>query len=55
MDKCIYDFVQAVREYYKKAMSILKNVGFMGASVYPCLIGGVRKELFSLLIMCMIV
>ena len=28
---------QAVRQYYKKSIKILKNLGFVGGSINPCL------------------
>ena len=37
LNKCIYTLVQAVRQYYKKAAKILKNLGFVGGNVDPCL------------------
>ena len=37
LNKCIYSLVQAVRWYYKKAIEILKNLGFLGDNVNPCL------------------
>ena len=37
LNKCIYGNVQAARQYYKKAIKILKNSGFIGGNVYPCL------------------
>ena len=33
----IYGLVQAARQYYKKARSILKKIGFTGGDVDPCL------------------
>ena len=37
LNKCIYIFVQAVRQYYKKTIKILKNSRFVGCSTDPCL------------------
>ena len=37
LNKCIYCLVQASRQYYKKAVKILKNSGFVGSNVNPCL------------------
>ena len=37
LDKCIYGLVQATRQYNKKAVEILKKVGFTGGNVDPCL------------------
>ena len=37
LNKCIYGFVQAMRQCYKKAVEILKNLGFMGGNVDSCL------------------
>ena len=37
LNKCIYGFVQAARQYYKKAIKIQKNSGFIGGNVDPCL------------------
>ena len=37
LKKCIYGFIQAAWQYYKKAMEILKNWGFEGGSIDPCL------------------
>ena len=37
LNKCIYDFVHAKRQYYKKAVKIIKNLGFIGGNVNPCL------------------
>ena len=36
-NKCIYGLVQAARQYYKKAVKILKNLGFEAGNVDPCL------------------
>ena len=36
LGKCIYDLVQAERQYNKKAVEILKKVGFTGGSLDPC-------------------
>ena len=36
LNKCIYGLIQAVRQYYEKA-KILKNLGFVGGNVNPCL------------------
>ena len=37
LNKCIYGLVQAVRQYYKKAVKILDNFGSVGGNVNPCL------------------
>ena len=37
LDKCIYGLVQATRQYNKKAVEILKKVGFTGGNAHPCL------------------
>ena len=37
LNKCIYGLVQAACQYYKKAVEILKNPGFIGGSIGPCL------------------
>ena len=37
LDKCIYGLVQSVRQYHKKAVKILKKIGFEGGEVDPCL------------------
>ena len=37
LNKCIYYLVQAARHYYKKTVEILKNLGFVGGNVDPCL------------------
>ena len=34
---CIYGLVQAARQYYKKVVKILKDIGFTGGDVDPCL------------------
>ena len=34
---CIYGLVQAARQYYKKVVKILKEIGFTGGDVDPCL------------------
>ena len=36
LNKCIYSLVQAVRHYYKKAVGILKSLGFVKGSIDPC-------------------
>ena len=30
LDKCIYELVQSARQYHKKAVAILKKIGFEG-------------------------
>ena len=35
--QCIYGLVQAARQYYKKVVKILKQIGFTGGDVDPCL------------------
>ena len=37
LNKCIYGLVQAVCQYYKKAVEILKSSGFVRGSIDPCL------------------
>ena len=37
LNKYIYSLVQEVRQYYKKAVKILKNLEFIGGNVDPCL------------------
>ena len=37
LDKCIYGLVQSARQYHKKAVAILKKIGFEGEEVDPCL------------------
>ena len=37
LQKCIYGLVQAARQYFKKAVTILKRIGFEGGTVDPCL------------------
>ena len=37
LNKCIYRLVQAACQYYKKALEVLKNPGFIGGSMDPCL------------------
>ena len=37
LNKCIYGLVYAVRQYYKKAIEILKNWRLVGGNVNPCL------------------
>ena len=37
INKCIYSLVQAVRQFYKKAVEVLKKFGFIGGNVNPCL------------------
>ena len=37
LNKCIYGLVQAVCQYYKKAIKILKSFGFVGGYIDPCL------------------
>jgi hypothetical protein len=34
----MYGLVQSARQFYKKLMQILKNVGFTGRQVDPCLL-----------------
>ena len=45
-NKCIYGLVQAARQYYKKAIKILKNLGFLEDNVNPCLY--VKKSVKSI-------
>ena len=42
LKKCIYGLVQAARQYHKKAVQILRKIGFEGGDVDPCLY--VRKS-----------
>ena len=37
LNKCIYGLVQAACQYYKKAVEILKNSGFVEGSTELCL------------------
>ena len=37
LNQCIYGLVQAARQYYKKAVAILRKIGFEGGEVDPCL------------------
>ena len=37
LNKCIYSFVQVVRQYHKKAVKILKNSRFLGGNIDPFL------------------
>ena len=37
LKQCIYGLVQAARQYYKHIVEILKEIGFKGGSVDPCL------------------
>ena len=37
LDKCIYGLVQNARQYHRKAVKILKKIGFEGGDVDPCL------------------
>ena len=37
LQSTIYGLVQSARQYYKKATSILKELGFTGGTVDPCL------------------
>ena len=37
LNKCIYGFVQAARQHYKKAVKFLENLGLVGGNVNPCL------------------
>ena len=37
LKKCIYGLVQAVRQYYKKAVEILNESGFIRGNFDPCL------------------
>ena len=36
LNKCICSLVQAARQCYKKAVEILKKLGFVGGNVDPC-------------------
>ena len=38
LDKCIYGLVQSARQYHKKAVKILRKIGFEGGDVDPCLL-----------------
>ena len=37
LQKCMYGLVQAARQYHKKAVEILKKIGFSGGFIDPCL------------------
>ena len=37
LNKWIYSLVQAARQYYKKTVRVLRNLGFTGGSVDPSL------------------
>ncbi len=37
LNKCIYGLVQAARQYHKKAIEVLHQIGFNGGKVDPCL------------------
>jgi Reverse transcriptase (RNA-dependent DNA polymerase) len=37
LNKTIYGLVQSAREFYNKLVSALKECGFIGSSVDPCL------------------
>ena len=37
LDRCIYGLVQSARQYHRKAVKILKRIGFEGGEVDPCL------------------
>ncbi len=37
LKQCIYGLVQGARKYHKKAVEILKKIGFVGGDVDPCL------------------
>ena len=37
LSTCIYGLVQAAQQYQKKIIAILKNIGFRGGDVNPCL------------------
>ena len=37
LNKCIYGLIQVAMQYYKKAIKFLKNLGFVGDNVNPCL------------------
>ena len=37
LNKCIYGLVQAAWQKYKKTIEILKNSGFVGGTINPCL------------------
>ena len=37
LNKGIYGLVHAARQHYRKAVKILKNLGFIGGNVDPCL------------------
>ena len=37
LQQCIYGLVQGARQYHKKAVEILKRIGFTGGDVDPCL------------------
>ena len=37
LEKYIYRLVQSARQYHKKAVAILKKIGFEGGDVDPCM------------------
>ena len=37
LNKCIFGLVQVARQYYKKAVEIMKSSGFVGGCINPCL------------------
>ena len=53
LDKCIYGLVQAARQYYIKAVEILKSTGFIGGSIDPCL--NVKKSAKGIVYMALYV
>ena len=44
LNKCISGLIKATRQYYKKAIEILKKVGLIGGNVDPCLY---MKKIFA--------
>ena len=49
LQSTIYGLVQSARQYYKKATSILKDLGFLGGTVDPCLFHRETEKRQSLL------
>ncbi len=38
LNKCIYDLVQAARQYHKRDLEVLCKIGFNGGDVDTCLL-----------------
>ena len=45
LDKCIYGLVQSARQYHKKAVTILKKIGFEGGEVDPACTCAIARKL----------